>query len=148
MGQQSDIKAKSRWSFAYGDSVNNTFTGTAYVPFDITTLDGKLITTESSKGKITIFCFWFEGCTGCRAEVNELNALYDSLKNNPGYQFAAITFDDKESLPGFVTKYNIHYPIATVDKEDEFKRLNYHNGCPSLLILDKEERIQFEKDFF
>ena len=51
-------------------------------PFRVISMDGKVITNESCKGKVTFISFWFEGCTGCRAEFAEMNELYDSLKND------------------------------------------------------------------
>ena len=146
MGQKSSTSKLNPWSFEYRDSVNGTYKGSEYPSFDLTTLDGRRITNESSKGKITFFSFWFESCAGCRQEIPEMNALYDSLKDNARFQFVAITFDSEESLPDFIAKFNIHFPVATVGHEEELERLNHHNGYPSLAIIDKEGRINLIGD--
>lgn len=117
--------------------------GKKYMPFDVTTLDGKRLTNASCKGKVTFINFWFEGCQPCRGEFGQLNNLYDSLKDNPHFQFIAITFDPKETLPDFVLKNNIHYPVATVEDQAESKRLDFRMGYPNSIVLDKTGKIAY-----
>lgn len=115
--------------------------GKKYVPFSLTVLDGKPINNETCKGKVTFINFWFEGCAGCRQEFAELNELYDSLKNDSGCQFVAITYDDAAILPPFIKQYNLRFPIATTGSNDKLHYLNYGMGCPSVIVLDKQGRI-------
>jgi len=131
-------KPAKSWAMPYMDSI---YKGTMYVPFELTTLDGRKYTNESCMGKTVFFDFWFEGCHGCRDEFDKLNELYDSLKNDARYVFIAVTFDKGEELPEFIKKYNMHYPIASAPPMEEVQRLNYMLGFPSKVILDKEGRI-------
>ncbi len=125
------------------ESVYRNITGTAYVPFDLTTLDGKRFTSASCIGKVTFINFWFEGCVPCRNEFAKLNELYDSLKDNPSYQFVAVTFDEKEGLRDFIRQFGLRYPIATVNDQWEEKRLNYQLGYPTSIILDKDGKVGY-----
>jgi cytochrome oxidase Cu insertion factor (SCO1/SenC/PrrC family) len=125
------------------DSIEKVCIGAKYLPFDVTTLDGKRLTNESCNGKVIFINFWFEACFPCRGEFGKLNELYDSLKDNPAYEFVAITFDRKETLPDFIQKTGIHYPIATVSDKVESKRLNYAMPYPSCIIVDKYGRIRY-----
>ncbi len=111
------------------------------MPIDVTTLEGKHITNESCKGKVTFLNFWFETCAGCMQELPELNKVYDSLKDDPNFQFVAITFESKESIPAFLKDHNMPFPIACVKSEAETKRLNYRNGYPLNIVLDKDGKI-------
>jgi len=129
---------KKSWALPNMDSL---YDGTAYAPFRITTTDGKIITNESCLGKVTFISLWFEGCAGCREEFGEMNELYDSLKSDSKCQFLAITYDDLESLKNFITKYKIHYPVATNGDYKSFHQLTYGMGCPAIVVLDKEGRI-------
>ena len=109
---------KKTWHKPNWDSLQASHVGKIYMPFDVVTLDGKHINNESLKGKITWLNFWFENCPGCRNEFDKLNRLYDSLKNDPDFQFIAITYDKKETLPAFIKQFNLNYPIATVENEN------------------------------
>lgn len=135
-----DTVAKKKVSWTSPD-YNNLYKGKEYVPFVLTTLDGKQFSNVTSKGKVTLINFWFESCVGCRHEFGELNELYDSLKTDSKCQFVAVTFDDVQTLPPFIKEHSLRYPIATTGNSDVLHRLNYGMGCPSIILLDKEGRI-------
>ncbi len=141
--QNINPKTGKPWAYPDMDSVYRVCIGTKYVPFDVITLEGKKFNNDSCLHKVTFINFWFEGCQPCREEFGKLNELYDSLKDNPTYQFVAITFDRKETLPDFIRKTGIRYPIATVADKIESKRLNYTMGYPSSIILDRGGTIRF-----
>lgn len=134
---------KSRWSFEYLDSVNDTHKVEIYPRFEVISPEGKVINNETIKGKVTLFIYWFEGCAGCKQEINELNALYDSIKSNQGVEFIALTYDENESLPEFLKKFNMHYPVATTRSISEFKKLCYHMASPSIVLLDKKGQVNY-----
>ena len=127
------------------DSIFKSHVGRTYVPFDITTTDGKHLTNQSCKGKIVILNFWFEDCGGCRGEIKHLNALYDSLKKDPDIEFVAVTFDKEETLPPFIKTFKLHYPIATISSQNEAYRMNYRMGFPTNIILDKSGKVAMMK---
>lgn len=123
------------------DSIQNSYVGLEYVPINVTSLDGRHITNASLKGKVTWLNFWFEACPGCRNEFDKLNKLYDSLKNDPQFQFIAITYDKKETLPAFIRQFNLHYPTATVGSQVETDRLSYTHGYPTNIVIDKNGKV-------
>lgn len=127
----------SRW-----DPVNNERFGKNYVPFSITTLDGKQIDNHSIKGKVTFFTFWFKNCAPCLSEFDELNELYSHFANDTNVVFVAITFDKKEDIKDVLEKYKITFPVATVPSRDEAYRMNYGKGFPSVVLLDKQGKIR------
>lgn len=127
----------SRW-----DPVNNERFGKDYVPFSITTLDGKLLDDNSIMGKVTFFTFWFKNCAPCLAEFNELNELYSHFSNDPNVVFVAITFDKKEDITGVLEKYKVSFPVATIPSREDARRMNYGKGFPSVVLLDKQGKIR------
>lgn len=127
----------SRW-----DPVNNERFGKDYVPFSITTLDGKEIDNNSIRGKVTFFTFWFKNCAPCLAEFDELNELYSHFKNDTDVVFMSITFDKKEDIKDVLEKYKVTFPVATISSQDEAYRMNYRKGFPSVVLLDMQGRIR------
>ena len=136
-------KTTARWSAKALDSSIQSHKGEPYITFDFTSLDGKKFTNESCKGKVTFISLWFESCGGCRAEFPQVNKLYERLKQNPNYQFVAVTYDAIETLPEFIKANKINFPVATVNNYDVFGKMRYGMGCPGIVILDPKGRIGF-----
>ena len=127
----------SRW-----DPVNNQRFGKEYVPFSITTLDGKILDNNSTRGKVTFFTFWFKNCAPCLAEFDELNELYSHFKNDTDVVFVSVTFDKKEDITDVLEKYKVTFPIATVLSRQEAHRMNYGKGFPSVVLMDRQGKIR------
>ena len=138
--QEASQKPKGSWKMPKFDSM---YLGKQYVDIDLTSLDGKPFTSSTLKGKVVFLSFWFEGCSGCRDEFNEINELYDSLKNDRSCVFMTLTFDDPKTLPAFIDQYGLHFPITTTCDHNAFVKMNYGMGCPSVIILDKDNLIAF-----
>ncbi len=129
------------WTIPNWDSINKSIIGTDYVPFSITTLDGKVINNAYIKGKVTFFSFWFKGCHPCLDEFDELNELYKNINNDTNIVFVAITFDKEEEITDILSKYNVTFPVACVPKK-EVRRLNYNRGFPSVVLIDKQGKVR------
>lgn len=127
------------------DSVNRTHSGKPYVPINLKTTSGEVITSDSIKGKVTLINFWFKACTGCRVEYPTLNNIFSDLKNNPGFRLITITFDPEESLPEFVEENNMKFSIVSVGNKDSSSRLNFNNGYPSNILIGPDNKIVFVK---
>lgn|GEM_PF-707098 len=120
--------------FGHKDSMNDEHIGEKYVPFDITTTVGQHFNNASCKGKVTVLFFWM--VTAGYDHIPPINKIYDSLKNNPNFQLISVT-DEGELVPDFLKQNDVHFPIAYVDREVEARRMNYGNGFPSYVILNK-----------
>lgn len=138
--QPGDVQANplARW-----DPVNNERFGKDYLPFSITTLEGKQIDNNSIRGKVTFFSFWHRYCAPCLAEFGELNELYSHFRNDTNVVFVAITFDRKEDITDVLEKYEVTFPVATLPSQNEASRMNYGSGFPSIVLLDKQGKIRW-----
>ncbi len=123
------------------DSAMLSHQGETYRPFSLTTQDGKVFTNESCLGKVIVFDFWFESCSGCVMEFEELNTAYKELKYDTSVVFVAVTFDKQEGLNDYIIKHGLEYPIATTGSQIEFRRLDYGMGSPSKIIINKQGKI-------
>ncbi len=130
---------KSKWGGM--PNFDSLYRGKQYLPFNLTTVEGKPVNSDNTTGKVTLLNFWFESCPGCRAEFTEVNEIYKRLKGDRNCEFVAITFDDAASLPNFIKQNNLQFPIATTGDVNLLHRLNYGMGCPSLVLIDKNGKI-------
>ena len=126
------------------DSIFYSNVGKQYFNFNATTLDNETITEKSLLGKVSFIYFWFQGCSPCIAEFEDLNKLYTKYVNNSNFQFISFTKDEPEYAHKTKLKYDLLFPICPISW-DECSRLNLHSGFPVIIITDKQGKIFYLK---
>jgi peroxiredoxin len=108
--------------------------------FEAFGLDGKVFTNQNLKGKVTFISHWFTGCHPCLTEIPELNRLYNLYKDSSGFQFFAITFDNKQTTEATIKQFSIKYPVLmTSDKTSH--TINFGKGYPNNMVIDSEGKV-------
>ena len=103
-------------------------------------LDGRLITTEDLKGKVTIVNFWATWCGPCRAEIPDLIKLQDRYPD----QLLVIGVSTDEGgvaiVEDFATEYGINYPVvmATPEIRRAFPGVR---ALPTSFVVDPDGRV-------
>jgi|ERR1017187_4370219 peroxiredoxin len=104
--------------------------------------EGGTVSNELLKGKIVLINFWFEGCHPCLAEMEALDELQQLLKDNKDFLFISFTWDNPEAIKRVKEKYGITFPVLSTSDE-ECSRLNFGNGYPTSIILDRKGTIKY-----
>lgn len=123
-----------------GDSESD-LTGTKAPDFEFTDIDGNLINSENTKGKIVVMNFWFAACKPCIDEIPELNEIYEKYKDNENIVFASVTFEKKTKIETFEKRYPIRYPVVG-EARAEISKFNVM-GYPTNLIIGKDGNFSF-----
>ena len=112
-------------------------------PFELTDLDGNVIRSQDTQGKVLVFNFWFTSCKPCIAEFPALNTVYQRYKNDPRVVFAAITFERRDKVKAFVDrgKYPLDYPI--VAQNHRFLKQFKNPGSPSNVVVGTDNKILY-----
>ena len=77
----------------------------ARVPeFSGITIDGKEISSDYFKGKVTILNFWMISCPPCIAEIPEFNNIVDKFGHDK-LNYLAIGLDDEKDIVDFLKKH-------------------------------------------
>lgn len=103
-------------------------------------LDGRLITTEDLKGKVTIVNFWATWCGPCREEIPDLIKLQDRYPD----QLLVIGVSTDEGgvaiVEDFATEYGINYPVvmATPEIRRAFPGVR---ALPTSFVVDPDGRV-------
>ena len=113
--------------------------GKSFPDFELTTLDGQIITKEDAKGKILLVNFWFTRCKPCIMEMPEMNEMVDEFKDEE-ILFLAPTFDDERMVNAFLKKRNFDYQIIP-DVKDFCLELNVRS-YPTHFIVNREGNIE------
>ena len=107
--------------------------------FTITDMDGNIINSENTKGKVVFLNFWFTTCPPCIEEIPDLNKLYNAFKDNPNVVFASISRDWKERVDKFLLKHPIDMPVSVVS-QNNIDVFNVY-GFPTNIVIDKKGKI-------
>ena len=111
--------------------------------FSYEALDGKPLTSESLRGRITVIAFLTTYDFHSQAEARFLSSL--ARRHVPRINAAALILEAPENLPlvqAFTSTLGLPYPVAMADPatiagEGAFSGLHH---VPSIVILDREGR--------
>ena len=143
-------------SFSQGQSDNNSFAafikinnkqfnkliGTKYPDFNIKTSYSLTLSNKDLANKVVFINFWAEHCSPCIAETDGLIQLYSKLQKYPDFKFISFSYDPDSTIDKLVKRYNINFKVFHLDRT-EFLRLNFNNGIPTSIILDRNGTIRY-----
>jgi len=110
-------------------------------PWILTALDRTTADFESFAGKAVFLNFWATWCGPCIAEMPNIQALYDAVKDREGVEVVLVSNEEPETVKAWVEAEGYTMPIYTV--ESLAKRFHLR-GFPTTYILTPEGRIAFE----
>lgn len=142
--ETSILKTDMTSYFHKKDSVFQLNLGKQYPVFKATSLDGQTIEEKGLVGKVSIINFWFKYCKPCVAEMDELCILQQKFIENPAFQFISFTSDSSDDAKESVEKLQLSFPVYPISR-NECYRLNFNQGFPTTIIVDKVGKIVFLK---
>lgn len=111
--------------------------------FELAQLGGDYLSLADLQGKVVLINFWATWCTPCRAEMPEMQRVYDRYKDE-GFEVVAINLQESEvTVKGFVNQLGLTYPIVYDITGEVFD--NYLvRPLPTSYFLDREGIIRFK----
>lgn len=111
--------------------------------YEFTDIDGHKIISETLKGKVVVFNFWFTTCKPCIKELPELNNMVQKYKDNPNVVFISIAKDKEERVKKFLKIHRLDYKLVIGDRSvcNEFNI----KGFPTNMVIDKNGKYAFIK---
>lgn len=106
-------------------------------------LDGKGTTLGDLRGKTVFLNIWATWCGPCRAEMPNIEALYESLKDEPDVVFALASNEEPAALQKFLKENPHRAPVYAVE-DDALTQLGV-SAFPTTLVLSKDGQIAFRK---
>ncbi len=104
------------------------------------TVDGKTMTSDALRGKVTIINFWATWCPPCRAEIPDLVALQQ--KYGDRLQVIGVSQDEGSTDPvtRFAAEQHMNYPIVMMTPEID-RAFPGVTALPTSFVLDREGRV-------
>ena len=116
------------------------FNGVEIPYFELTDSNGNSITTESVRGKVVVFNFWFTTCPPCIQELPELNELYEKYKDEEDIIFLYLSREKLETIKDYIPKDKSlqQLPIYKIVTDDEFFATS---GIPTTFIVNSDGEV-------
>ena len=113
--------------------------------FSFTDATGKSSDLAELKGKVVLINFWASWCPPCRAEMPDLEALYQKLKDDNRIVFLFMNEDeDRNKAIEYLKKNHPTIPLlyATGSVSTEI----FSGSLPTTLVINKEQKIVLKKE--
>jgi thiol-disulfide isomerase/thioredoxin len=106
------------------------------------TLDNKEIKLSDFRNKVLFINFWATWCIPCIAEMNSLQKLYESFKDED-VQFFLISNEDGKTVQEFLGKKQFTFPVCILGSES-VPQVFKTEGVPATFIVNREGGIVFK----
>ena len=117
-----------------------TLSAEPFSDFELTTLDGEVISLEDFRGKIVMVDFWSSWCVPCRAEGPVLAATYKTWRER-GVEFIGIAiWDSEEPVRDFIRLNGIEY-VNGIDSSGLIAVDFGITGIPEKFFINPEGEI-------
>lgn len=108
--------------------------------FSFTDENGKTATSAGLKGKVVFINFWASWCPPCRAEMPDLEKLYQKLKGDNRFVFLFIN-EDNDRDKGIQYLEKNHFTMPFYSASSEVSNEIFSGSLPTTVVLNKEGKI-------
>jgi peroxiredoxin len=107
----------------------------------LTTVDGKTESLADYRDQVILINNWATWCPPCRAEMPELEAYYQTHKNNGFVMIGISAGDPRDQVQTFIAEYGLTFPIWL---DPTMKALDAFNSrsLPSSFVIDQTGTIR------
>jgi thiol-disulfide isomerase/thioredoxin len=116
--------------------------------FELTTIDGKKISSKDLRGKVVLLDFWAKWCGPCMAKMPKLKQTYARL-NGAGLEVVGVNHDnDLETAKRVIAEQKLPWANVMAPTAEEQRTLWYAasgtQALPRLLLIDREGVLRAE----
>ncbi|MDA0353768.1 MAG: TlpA disulfide reductase family protein [Chloroflexi bacterium] len=117
--------------------------------FVLPSLAGQPIRSSDFRGKTLVLNFWASWCPPCRAEMPDLQALWDERQSRDDLVVLGVDFlaqDTTEAATAFVQEFALTFPVVTDTPTGDVALRYGVRGLPATFFIDRAgilRRISF-----
>lgn len=105
--------------------------------FTASTLSGTSGSLQDYRGRIVVMNLWGSWCPPCRAEMPDLQRLYDSYRSHDVVVLGVDQGESVQRASAFARSLRINYPIL-VDEQQQYGRVYAALGMPTTIVIDRK----------
>jgi peroxiredoxin len=135
MGQQSSGNAAQASDPAAGHQ------GNPAPAFTLQSLEGQAVSLDDYAGQVVLVNMWATWCPPCKAEMPDLNAFYETHKQDGFVVFAINSQEEAPTVKAFIAENGFSFPVL-LDSQAEVMKKYHVRGLPTTFIIDRDGFIQ------
>ncbi|MEE9324494.1 MAG: TlpA disulfide reductase family protein [Dehalococcoidia bacterium] len=109
--------------------------------FTLSDLEGNEVSLADLRGKAVVINFWATWCPPCRAEIPDLEAVYQKY-NSQGVEFLGVDLlENREPVARYVARTGMSYTVL-LDGEALVSRAYSLTALPTTYFLDRDGIIR------
>jgi thiol-disulfide isomerase/thioredoxin len=112
-------------------------TGSMAAPFELSTLDGKVVKLSELTGKVVLVNFWATWCGPCKEEMPSLARLQKQLDPAQFILFTVTTDMQRQGIAHFLSQLGVSLPVL-FDEDQEVSRSFMVRGLPTTIVIARD----------
>jgi thiol-disulfide isomerase/thioredoxin len=108
--------------------------GSMAAPFELTTLDGKVMKSSELAGKVVLVNFWATWCGPCKEEMPSLARLQKQLDPAQFVMLTITTDMQRQGIAHFLSQLGVSLPVL-FDEDQEVSRSFMVRGLPTTVVI-------------
>ncbi|MCL6429852.1 MAG: TlpA family protein disulfide reductase [Anaerolineae bacterium] len=109
--------------------------------FSLPALEGGEKSLRDYRGRVVLLNFWATWCGPCRAEMPDMQAVYEELSGRGFVVVAVNGGEGRDRVQSFVEEFGLTFPVL-VDEERGVLRQYGVRGFPTTFVIDGDGVIQ------
>lgn len=111
-------------------------------PFQVKTLDGRLVSDDQLRGRVVLINFWATWCPPCRAEMPGFESVYERHADSEFVVLGvAMDASGNDDVQRFLAERHITYPVAMANGS-MVRNFGGVSLLPSSFLIDRRGRIR------
>ncbi|THI88286.1 MAG: TlpA family protein disulfide reductase [Nitrospira sp. CG24A] len=111
--------------------------GSMAAPFDLATLDGKVVKSSELAGKVVLVNFWATWCGPCKEEMPSLARLQQQLDLKDFVMLTVTTDLQRQGIAHFLSQLGVSLPVL-FDEDQEVSRSFMVRGLPTTIVIARD----------
>lgn len=107
--------------------------------FTLSDIKGAKWSLRDLRGKVVLVNFWATWCIDCRAEMPDLQALYERFAPQ-GLVVLAISDETREKVDPFIVSKRYTFPVL-LDPGGDVNKLFTVQGIPQTFLYDRDGKL-------
>lgn len=132
-----NLQAKSGTPEITTDSTEKTDTKIALPDFTLTDLEGNSVSLKDFRGKNVYLNFWASWCPPCKAEMPDIEKLYQETKGTDLVILAVNIGEDKKTVAKFIGENKYNFKVL-LDANSSVAQAYGISSIPVSIFIDKE----------
>jgi peroxiredoxin len=110
------------------------------IDFSVKSLEGMEEQLSDYRGKVVFLNFWATWCPPCRAEVGDIDELYETLKDEDFMVMALSVQENRKKVLKFMESFDVDFPVF-LDSDGTISAQYNVTGIPTTYIIDPDGMI-------